>query len=222
MKSIYLLSQLSINENGLQTKTKNGRYQPFFFQQGDLDGACAIYSLFMILVIIRAVNPSDLRLDDIPRDGRLMLERLKKEVFDSKGMHRLGNYFYHKKYDNLKEVIERTYGKKVSVEHLVFDKTESNNYIKENIEKSLPIMVSTLFKGGGAHALVAVGFEKNEKDVITKIYCLDPGYPAPQNTYWNVVINLNVRTRGYKDDYITPIGEVYPSNFDDFLSIWKK
>ena len=69
----------------------------------------------MILIIIRAVKVSDLRLDDIPRDGRIMVERLKKEVLDLRGMHRDGNYFYHKDWDNLKEIIERTYVKKVSV-----------------------------------------------------------------------------------------------------------
>lgn len=43
---------------------------------------------------------------------------------------------------------------------------------------------------GGAHAVLAIGYEEKD-DMITKVFCLDPGGTVDKLSYWNAVILLN-------------------------------
>ena len=71
-----------------------------------------------------------------------------------------------------------------------FDQSNAVQQIKEAIDDSCPIMIAEVFKGGGAHAILAVGYEFCN-DELTKIFCLDPGYPIADYSYWNTVIRIN-------------------------------
>ena len=42
-----IVDNLKIQNNELVCKDKTGRYKPVFKKQGDLDGACATYSVIM-------------------------------------------------------------------------------------------------------------------------------------------------------------------------------
>lgn len=53
------ISNLKISEQGLEAKGKNGRWCPILLLQGDMDGACSVYSLMMELILIRTINRSD-------------------------------------------------------------------------------------------------------------------------------------------------------------------
>lgn len=124
MKKILIINDLTITDSGLQTKTRNGRFEPFFFQQGDLDGACAIYSALMSLIIVQAVRHKDVAIGGKSGDWRTRIERLKKELFETKGMHRDGNYLFHHHMDSLEEMVRRSYSKKVSSKSGVINSRE--------------------------------------------------------------------------------------------------
>ena len=47
------------------------------------------------------------------------------------------------------------------------------------------------------HALLAIGVEKDRNNDITKILCLDPGFPRPKCAIWNSYIEV---TRSPKSD----------------------
>lgn len=220
MKIIKIIDALHIDESGVQAKTRNGRYQTVHLQQGDLDGACAVYSTIMILIMIRAVSYDDIKVSGNDYDRRYSIEKLKKELLETKGLHRDGNFFFHQDYDNIKEMLERTYSKQISVVHKEGNSIEN---IQEQIENNQPVLISFGFKGGGAHALVAVGFECDEKsNKPTKILCLDPGYPTPKFTYWNSVIDLTEYEGKYNYRNITESGECNYIQLQDILIISKR
>lgn len=219
MKTIKIIDTLHLDENGVQAKTANGRLQTVHLRQGDLDGACAVYSTLMSLIIIGAVKYSDIKMSGNEYDKRYSIEKLKKELLEIRGLHRDGNYFSHQEEDNIKTILERTYSKKTSVQH--FDQNPLE-HIKINIENSQPVLISISYKGGGSHALVAIGVECDKNDELTKILCLDPGYPSPKFTYWNSVIDLKMHKGKYPYRNMTESGDTHFIALNDILIITKK
>src|SRR5687768_966381 len=133
MKTIKILNNLVLSDSGVQGKMKFGRLQKVHLQQGDLDGACAVYSAIMILILIGAAKYEDICNDSENCDKRFRIEKLKKELLDTKGMHRKGNHFYHEKDDNLKHMLERSFSKLINVQHHD-NKSNVVEVIKEQIE----------------------------------------------------------------------------------------
>ena len=220
MKTIKIINGLHLDEFGVQAKTKNGRLQTVHLRQGDLDGACAVYSSMMILIIIGVVTYNDIKIDGKNHDKRTNLGRLKKELMDINGLHRSGNYFFHEDYDNIQEMLQRSFAKKISIQYHDTDVVEN---IRINIENDKPVLISISYKGGGSHALVAIGIECDANDKLTKILCLDPGYPTPKFTYWNSVINIDpTNGKVYPYRNITESGSTHNVRLDDILIISKK
>jgi hypothetical protein len=170
--------------------------------------------------MIGEVKYSDIRVGGNEYDKRYSIERLKKEFMEIKGLHREGNYFYDDNYDNIKNMLQRSYSQWVSIKHQVDNIIEN---IKNNIENNQPILISISYKGGGTHALVAIGVECDSNDEPTKILCLDPGYPTPKFTYWNSVIDLKPSNgKVYPHKNITEYGNTQYIKLDDILIISKK
>lgn len=219
MKTIKIIDSLHLGESGVQAKTKNGRLQNVHLKQGDLDGACAVYSTVMILIMIGAIKYSDVKLTDKKNDKRTAKERLKKELFEMNGLHREGNYLFSEEYDNIKNMLQRSFAKEVTVEAIYNDNIEE--YIKKTILENQPVLISIVSKRG-AHALVAIGIEFDEKEKLTKILCLDPADSTPKFTYWNSVIDLNKGTGKYCHKNIPETDDFSLVYLEDILIISKK
>lgn len=218
MKQIKVIDNLFITKDGLRTKSRNGKFQIAHLQQGTLDGACAIYTVSMNLLLIRAVKYSDIRYNGNNYDKRYGIERLKKEFFEANGLHREGNY-----YGDLKNAIKRSYSSHVSIEHILAnDSVSIINRIDENIQNNYPVTISIAFKGG-AHALLAVGMEY-EDEKPTKILCLDPDSNSPKISYWNSEITLNNNNNNgkYKHSFLNNDGWNCNVQLDDMLEFRKK
>lgn len=223
MKTIKIINALHI-EDGVKAKTKNGKFQTVHLQQGDLDGACTVYSTMMVLILINEVKYSDIKFSGNEYDNRYSIERLKKEFFEIKGLHREGAYLFNDQYDNITNMLKRSYGSKVFVDHIDYKKYDILEKIKEVIDMDQPVLISIAYKGGGAHSLVAIGMECDENNEPTKILCLDPGCPTPKFTYWNSVIDLDQKqnSRIYKYSYITEFGKSDYVQLQDILIISKR
>lgn len=63
-------------------------------------------------------------------------------------------------------------------------------------------MVAISYKGGGAHAVVAVGYE-TDSDGVYNIFCLDPDDACNPTSYWNMVIAINQYKGRYKHQCLT-------------------
>lgn len=185
---IKVIDCIYLTEKGCSVKT-NGKFYPVHLQQGDIDGACSVYALMMNLLILKTITRRQVEnvFNDIRKSPEV--EQLFHEMFDKHGLVRGGFHF-----NNLKKLINHSFGDVVFAEY--FEKRNDDIYaiIKETIDNNIPIILGIDFKGGGGHAVLAIGYER-DVDGIFNIFCLDPGYSNTPTSYWNMVISLGIYQR---------------------------
>lgn len=182
-KHTYFISKLDIGESGVELREKSEEDKDFFIQQGSLDGACAVYSFFMLLMIQGIIERGEIGIYMKVRRNTFV-GKLVHHFFADNGMHWEGNYF-----SDLKEGFEQASTRKG---HVTVERA-NNRCIVEYLEQDIPVMLSVQFKGkdAGAHAVVAIGYEEDEEGNLTKLFCLDPGGDKPQYAYHNNIILIN-------------------------------
>lgn len=222
MKTIKIIDALHLNTDGVKAKMKNGKFQLVHLHQGDLDGACAVYSTMMILILIGAVNYSDVIFGGKKHKKNVGKGRLVKEFLETKGLHREGYYFYDVKAQNIKTMLQKSFASYVKSDHIDCSDFDSVKRINESISLNQPVLISIGFNANSGHALVAIGIEYDEDNEPTKILCLDPGYATPKFTYWNSVIDLKPYKGKYNFRNITETGICQFVQLQDILVITKK
>lgn len=179
----------------------NRKWQPVHLQQGDMDGACAVYSMMMNLIALKVFTRNQVTNLNTSFKGNTSKGRLFKEFFVTQGLCRGGFYF-----SEIKEKLSHSFAKEVmsSVRQYATSVSDQASYVEElkiAIDDNLPLVTAITFRGG-THAILAIGYEEQE-GVIRKIFCLDPGYTISQTSLWNSVITLNERKGMYCHQYIT-------------------
>ena len=193
MATIQIVSNLKLHhQKGLLSKDSTGKWIDIHHQQGDLDGACAVYSVIMNLLILSMIEKEEIciysSIDKRTRKGKLLSYLLEKQ-----GLVRDGYCFR-----TLAKDI-RDYANFTANQKLAKSREDAINIIQKSIENDSPIIIS-VFGEEWAHALLAIGIEYNENDIPTKILCLDPGAPSPICTYWNCIIDVSTKTLWYKTE----------------------
>lgn len=189
---------------------KNNRYYyPVHIRQGDLDGACSVYSLMMNLLILKKIKYKELtdvlQHIKVSRDTKQLFD----EFFKKHGLIRGGF-----KFSNLKKLINLSFGEKVTVksydeEHQGFEGLI--DIISNALQNNLPIIIGIDYPGGGGHAILAIGYEYDEEGIFN-IFCLDPGIDANPSSYWNTVICLDFyKNRHYRDLSLTSNPQYHPN-----------
>ena len=211
MKHIKIINALYLTNEGLVSKYSNGKPHNFFIKQGCLDGACAPYSASMLLMILGVLKRSDLEVNKHHKKST-KIGKIIDLFFQQKGLVRDGY--------NFEQLTQELQVFKNAYDIQYHNEEESVLSIIENhINSENPVLISVEFSSG-AHALVAVGLEYNEKEEITKILCIDPGYDHPKITYWNSVIDIEKReTRKYK---YTWLNNDTPVKLSDIITFDKK
>lgn len=193
MATIQIVSNLKLHhQKGLLSKDSTGKWIDIHHQQGDLDGACAVYSVIMNLLILSMIEKEEIciysSIDKRTRKGKLLSYLLEKQ-----GLVRDGYCFR-----TLAKDI-RDYANFTANQKLAKSREDAINIIQTSVANDSPIIIS-VFGEEWAHALLAIGIEYNENDVPTKILCLDPGAPSPICTYWNCIIDVSTKTLWYKTE----------------------
>ena len=218
MKTIKIIDALVLTKDGVQSKLRRSKVQQVHLRQGDLDGACAVYAAFTALIILGVVEYEDLISDSANIDKRTSIGRLRKELLETKGMHCDGNHFYQENENCLFKMLKSSFLKNIHIEH--YDR-KVEQHIKDHLEQNLPVLISYSSRNC-AHALVAIGFETDSENKLTKIFCLDPYFESPQYTYWNAVIDLE-KQEGTKYKYrVIDDSGMTNIKLDDILVISKK
>ena len=181
---------------------KNG--QSVHLRQGDLDGACAVYSLMMGLIAARKVKKNDLMdlaiVDKV--DGRESLGRLIREFFNKipQSKKEPETVLLRNGYNlaSIQNKLAHSFSKEAASnyaqcsdendEESFLDKNQLLQFITEELDKGYPVEIGCSWKDNG-HALLAVGYESSHGE-LTKLFCLDPGYDCPKRTKYNAVISL--------------------------------
>ena len=185
MSSIKVINSIRISPKGVLVKDANGKYVRLHKRQGNMDGACAVYSLSMALLCIGAVTKEDLDIFNKP-DRRTPKGKLLSHFLDEQGMIRSG---YN--YSTLaKEINEQNFGIRATRKN-PRDKNRLIGTIADMLDEDTPVIISTYFTDGG-HAMLAVGYELCDKNgAIMKILCLDPSEEAPTFSSWNCIIDVS-------------------------------
>lgn len=168
----------------------NRTWQKIALKQGDMDGACAVYSLMMYLILLKVLTYSQVTNLNTSFKGQTSKGRLFKEFFEKEGLCRSGFYF-----STIEDKLRHSFSKEVSAVSSNFnssaeEQSKAIQVITEAIDANAPIMIAEVFKGGGAHAILVVGYELRNGKVV-KLFCLDPAYPITDYSYWNTIIRLN-------------------------------
>lgn len=190
-----------IDITALGVSVYNRKWQPIHLQQGEMDGACAVYSMMMNLLILKVLTRSQVVNLNTTFKGNTAKGRLFKEFFVTEGLCRDGFYF-----SEIKERLSHSFAKEVTSSALQYtaslsDQTIFVEELKTAINDNLPLVTAISFRGG-AHAILAIGYEEQE-GVVEKIFCLDPGYTINHTSFWNSVIILNKGKGKYCHQYIT-------------------
>ncbi len=182
---IHIINKLQLSDKGLMVK---GTKQEVHLQQGTMDGACAVYSMMMCLIIARAIHRNDIvNLDDEKIKGNTSKGRLIRHFLYNNGLVRRG-YELNK----LEEELLHSYQKMVYTEYYSLKK-DADDFIP-NIIKALdnnnPVELGFNYSHNGGHATVAIGYEEYSKGIL--LFIIDPGYPIPFGQYWNNVIQIDL------------------------------
>jgi hypothetical protein len=219
MATIKILDKIDITINGLRKVLKK---EDIFLHQGDMDGACTVYSLMMALIIEDAINFKDTALDaQEDKDQREAKQKLFKAFTSELGLIRGGL--------NLKEdvqsILKKTFSKYVKSEHC--HGKDVDVFVRNSIDKGHPCIGVVSYRGGKtSHAVCVVGYEiGEEEEIVTKIFCLDPGADKPLTSYWNTVIILNADpSASIYTDYYLNSSSIFSQDvsFDEALKVEKK
>ena len=156
---IKTIKDLDITASGVSVF--NRKWQPIHLQQGEMDGACAVYSMMMNLLILKVLNLKT------TFKGNTAKGRLFKEFFVTEGLCRDGFYF-----SEIKEKLSHSFAKEVTSSPLQYtaslsDQTSFVEELRTAIDSDTPLITALSFKGG-AHAVLAIGYEENKKTVSRK------------------------------------------------------
>ena len=208
MATIQIIDNIRLSWKGLQTKDSNNQWGNVHKQQGDLDGACSIYSLVMAMLCQKMITEEDIQILKSP-DRRTPKGKF---LYEQGLVHDGYNYTAL-----AREINEQPF------EIIATHKRPRSNanrieLIEQFISQNIPVIISTDFNGG-THALLAIGIETNEHDIITKIFCFDPGASAPKVSQWNCFIDVSKEgDTHYPFYYLTEI-DSYKVTLNDMLII---
>ena len=213
MADIHVIDSIRLNHKGLCVLDEKRKWVKLHKQQGDLDGACAIYSLVMAMLCRGLLADDDTRVYSRP-DRRTDKGRFLYHFFNERGMIRDGY-----SYVTLAKEINLSSFNINAVRRSPKTNDDRIELISDYIFDNIPVIISVIFPEG-AHALLAIGVETDSDKTITKILCLDPGSPSPIYSSWNCFIDVSKEA---KSDY--PFNCVsghthYKVSLDDMLIIY--
>lgn len=197
-------------------KDSNKRLVPLHRRQGDLDGACAVYSTIMCMLHIGYLSDEDLRLYNSP-DKRTAKGKILHELMGNNGLVRNGF-----SYIRLKKELDDKCGCDIVVNRRN-PKTQNDivSNIADLIDNDIAPIISIEWEDG-AHALLAIGYETDCDEAITNILCLDPDAEYPKVCAWNCYIDVSKELGDLPYKYVSTSNKGYKVKLGDYLTLQKK
>ncbi len=185
-------------------------------RQGDLDGACAVYSTIMCMLHIGYLAEDDLCLYNSP-DRRTAKGKILHELMGNNGLVRNGF-----SYNRLKKEIDDKCGRDLNVvRHAPQDQDKVVSQIADCIDNDIAPIISIEWEDG-AHALLAIGYETDDYEIITNILCLDPDAESPKVCAWNCYIDVSKEFGDLPYKYISTSNNGYKVKLGDYITLQKK
>ena len=207
---IYLRNQQVL------VKDANKHLVPLHRRQGDLDGACAVYSTIMCMLLIGYLSEEYLLLYNSP-DKRIAKGKILHELMENNGLVRNGF-----SYIKLKKELDDKCGSDIVVNRRNpknQDDVVSN--IADLIDNDITPIISIEWNDG-AHALLAVGYETDDNEIITNILCLDQDAESPKVCAWNCYIDVSKESGDLPYKYVSTSNKGYKVKLGDYITLQRK
>lgn len=181
-----IINKYTLSYDGLFCK---GTKQLIHLHQGDMDGACAVYSLMMGLLTIKALRRNDV-MPSTTHNGRTAKGRLVKEFLEKHGLVRDG-YVLEALVNSFnsaaRKLADCTY-------YCIYDDCYPRergffDCIKDALDDDLPVEIGYSYGKDSGHAVLVIGYDETKTKV--NFFCLDPGHPLEKGQYWNNVVTLD-------------------------------
>lgn len=201
---------------------------PLFARQGDLDAACAVYSLMMMLLLHKRVNRSQLEsrkaAQKVTGGGYNVYMRFQdKFLGELPGLYQDG-YFLKKLAKKLNDCFKTVAtATPHSIDCVPADSPKKQNLVKsimETIDAGYPVEIGFSRRSRSGHAVVAIGYTRHNTDV--RLFCLDPAFDIAPTAFWNSIIDMSYFEPAkaiYSDKYFTPNGNMEKVIVDEILTI---
>lgn len=213
---ITLIHGIYLRNQQVLTKDANKHLVPLHRRQGDLDGACAVYSTIMCMLHIGYLAETDLRLYNSP-DKRTAKGKILHELMENNGLVRNGFSYIRLK----KELEEKCSCDIVISRHSPKNQDEIVSQIADLIDEDIAPIISIEWIDG-AHALLAVGYETDDDETITNILCLDPDAESPKVCAWNCYIDVSKESGELPYKYVSTSNKGYKVKLGDYLTLQKR
>ncbi len=207
---IYLRNQQVL------VKDANKHFVPLHRRQGDLDGACAVYSTIMCMLHIGYLSEEDLLLYNSP-DKRTAKGKILHELMENNGLVRNGF-----SYIKLKKELDDKCGSDIVVNRRnPKNQDDIVSNIADLIDNDIAPIISIEWNDG-AHALLAVGYETDDNEIITNILCLDPDAESPKVCAWNCYIDVSKGSGDLSYKYVSTSNKGYKVKLGDYITLQRK
>lgn len=213
---ITVIHGIYLRNQQVLVKDANKHLVPLHRRQGDLDGACAVYSTIMCMLLIGYLSEEDLLLYNLP-DKRTAKGKILYELMENNGLVRNGF-----SYIKLKKELDDKCGSDIVVNRRNpknQDDVVSN--IADLIDNDIAPIISIEWNDG-AHALLAVGYETDDNEIITNILCLDPDAESPKVCAWNCYIDVSKESGNLPYKYVSTSNKGYKVKLGDYITLQRK
>lgn len=213
---IMVIHGIYLRNQQVLVKDANKHLVPLHRRQGDLDGACAVYSTIMCMLLIGYLSEEDLLLYNLP-DKRTAKGKILHELMENNGLVRNGF-----SYIKLKKELDDKCGSDIVVNRRNpknQDDVVSN--IADLIDNDIAPIISIEWNDG-AHALLAVGYETDDNEIITNILCLDPDAESPKVCAWNCYIDVSKESGDLPYKYVSTSNKGYKVKLGDYITLQRK
>ena len=233
MKDIKFVKDVWFDTELLTSATRQNKAQPLFMRQGDLDAACAVYSLMMMLLIHKKVNRDQLEnryaAQRATEGGYNSYMRLQDQFLGGLiGLYKQG-YMLSDLSDELLSCFKKEATSTVVQAIDKQGKTERSNskdkkvliqHTIDTLDAGYPVELGMSYKGGGGHAVVAIGYTFYKTDL--RLFCLDPAFELPATGFWNSIVDVAYKAPSsaiYSDLYKMANGDMCAVALDEVLTI---
>jgi hypothetical protein len=158
-------------------------------KQGDLDGACGVYSIAMSLNILGVFEADDFNSDPDDVDNRKGKYRL-INALNEYGLYRRGLKGYE-----ITDILTKHFSKKVSANNKEKKEGDIKKIIISHIDDNEPVIIGIDYNKDDGHWIVAVGYKIDDKGNAEALLTLDPGIDSPTYCHWNGILSLNKEER---------------------------
>jgi hypothetical protein len=142
MKNIYVIDSVDASNEGPICVGPSGKSQVVHLRQGDIDGACGLYCLFMSLLILGLVDRDILR--NLSYDKRTAIGKIMQRIETLPGLIVDGTDL-----DDLKKILQGAFHKQINIEGLEVSGSQIRDFVEGHIEKNHPIILGLEFGNGG-------------------------------------------------------------------------